>query len=52
MIFNLTIDDMRRILLIHHIILIGLVLMVSILWAKLKIQREEINRLKREFKKE
>lgn len=46
MIFDLTDSDVERILLIHHLIVIGLAIAVSILWAKVSIMRKEIKRLK------
>lgn len=46
MIFDLTDSDVERILLIHHLIVIGLTIAVSILWAKVSIMKKEIKRLK------
>lgn len=50
MIFDLTDSDIERILLIHHLIVIGLAITVSILWAKVSIMRKEIKRLKEKAK--
>jgi len=46
MIFDLTGIDIERILLIHHLIVIGLAIAVSILWTKVSIMKKEIKRLK------
>lgn len=45
MIFDLTNSDIERILLINHLIVIGLTIVVSILWAR-------VNALKKELKKQ
>lgn len=46
MIFDLTDIDIKRILLIHHLIVIGLTIAVSILWAKVSIMKKELKKQK------
>lgn len=46
MIFDLENSDIERILLIHHLMVIGLTVVVAILWAKTSIMKKEIKRLK------
>jgi len=43
---DLTDSDIVRILLIHHLIVIGLTIAVSILWAKMSIMKKELKKQK------
>ena len=49
MIFDLTDSDIERILLIRHLIVIGLAIAVSILWAKMSVMKKEIKKLKDKY---
>ncbi len=48
---DLTEADIERILFIHHIIVIGLIIGIVILWAKCRINKERIEELKKEIKR-
>lgn len=47
---DLTETDIERILFIHHIIVIGLPVFIAILWAKCRVNKEQIEKLRKELK--
>ncbi|MBK8565615.1 MAG: hypothetical protein IPN76_20285 [Saprospiraceae bacterium] len=50
MIPDLNENDIERILLIHHLIVIALMIALSILWAKVSVLKKHIEQLKKNNK--